>query len=676
MSDKELTSESMLVKMENLNQLLQLAGDVIIASSNLEFTYKKLQNLYYKGLPLDSDTLTQTRELTEITTSISSNLHHLVQAIRMVNLKDLIFRSRRTVRETTRKTSKRVNFVVEGEETTIDKVIVEALNDPIAHQLRNAVTHGIEGIKKREMLGKSDEGRIVLRAYKTESDVFVEIEDDGGGVDMELLREQAIQQGKLASNDPFSVEDALDFMCRPGVSTAADVSEVSGRGVGMDVVREDIEKLGGAIYLKTEKDKGSTFTFQLPLVSAVNILDTLVVCAGPHQFAFPITTVVATISLSQNQIHKNPDGLVIRYLDRFLPLFDMNKLLDPQCDHQRVNENNRFPVIIIEHKDRIALSVDSFEEPQKLVVNPFDGVIQVQGLSGTTILGGKKLGLIVDVPSLINRALGIKKDLSEIGGFSTSKLDTRSDDADFTEVGRSRREFIIEVEKLAGGLNEVVFALESEPENQDHMNRAFRLFHTTKGNLIMMGFPESGKTIHVVESILDRARCGQISVTAEVIDILMDGVSFIDELVRFSKSGQWKDRQSENILNQSRPLLPDREGSAIPDVKSSEAVLSFRSAFKVASYRKCGVPIYQAYLEFDPKMQPSFLVGCLIYKRFTEAGDVLGSLPTLDEIEQGLIEDKMKIVIASRVEATTLEKALKKLLGGHYGMTHLVFKQY
>ncbi len=673
MPEAGLTSESMLVKMENLNRLLQLAGDVIIASSNLEFTYKKLQHIYYKAQPLDSDILTQTRELTEITSSISSNLHHLVQAIRMVNLKDLIFRARRTVRETARKTNKRVNLVVEGEETTIDKVIAEALYDPIAHQLRNAVTHGIETVRRREALGKPPEGQVVLRARKTESEVFIEIEDDGAGVDMERLRAMALEMDLIGENDPFTPEDALDFMCRPGVSTAKDVSEVSGRGVGMDVVREDIEHLGGAIFLKTERNKGATMTFQLPLVSAVNILDTLVVGAGPHQFAFPINSVVATISLAKSKVHKNPDGRVIKYLDRFLPLYDLNLLLDPQSGLES-ERGNQLSIIIIEHKERIALIVDSFQDPQKLVVNPFDRVIQVQGLSGTTILGGKNLGLIIDVPSLINRAFGIKRDAGESPGFSTAKLKAGTDGA--AGSGGPRKEFIIEVEKLAGGLNEVVFSLESEPDNADHMNRAFRLFHTTKGNLIMMGFPDSGKTIHAVESILDRARCGQIEVSAEVIDVLMDGISFIEELVRCSKSGTWEDRVSENIMKQSRALLPEEGGGAAIDVDATEIEPGSDGAFRAAMHQKRGTPVYHAHVTFDPGFQPPFLVGCLIYKRFAEAGDVLAVLPSLDDIEKGLISDSMKLILASDVDRGELSSGLEKLLSEHYGLTSLELTTY
>ncbi len=178
----EESSESMLVRLDNLDQLLKVAGDVIIASSNLELTYKHMAALYNDRKQVDELTLNATKDLSTTTSLISEQLHHLVQVIRTVTFKDMGFRAQRTVREAARKTGKHVRFELIGEDVHIDKIIVEALHDPLLHQLRNAVTHGIEDSRSRIQLKKPEEGVIVLRAYKSETEVFIVVEDDGAGL--------------------------------------------------------------------------------------------------------------------------------------------------------------------------------------------------------------------------------------------------------------------------------------------------------------------------------------------------------------------------------------------------------------------------------------------------------------------------------------------------------------
>ncbi len=238
-------SENMLVRSEHLDKLLLLAGAVIVSSSNQSLAYRNLQALLSQKAPVDREVVENSRDLAETTTSISHDLHQLVQAIRTVSLKDFSFRARRLVRDLARKTGKRVRFEFEGEDTAVDKVIVEKLYDPISHQLRNALDHGIEDALSRTRSGKPEEGCIILRAYNTERETFVEIQDDGAGVDLEALRQKGIALGQIGPNDLFTEDDALRLMCMAGVSTARTISEVSGRGVGMDVVYSMITELGG-----------------------------------------------------------------------------------------------------------------------------------------------------------------------------------------------------------------------------------------------------------------------------------------------------------------------------------------------------------------------------------------------------------------------------------------------
>lgn len=690
----------MLVKLENLDHLLTLAGEVIITSSNLDITYKHLQQLFDKKNPVGRDTVDAAKDLASTSAIISSNLHHLVQAIRTVDLTDLSFRTRRLVRDIARKTGKRVRLEFEGESTTIDKTIVEKLYDPISHQLRNAIDHGIEDVLTRQRNGKPEEGVVRLRVYNTENETFIEIEDDGAGVDMNALRQKAIAKGIVQAEDPFTEDDALEVMCMAGVSTAAQVSEVSGRGVGMDVVRDQITGMGGMVTFNSRPGKGSSFTFRVPLISAVNILDALVVRSGKYFFAFPINSVVTTMSVPKGEIYTTLNkGEMVKYLDHLLPLHGLNYLLEKD---EAKDIGDTVPVLVIDHKGtNIALKISEFYSPQKLVIIPFNGALMVEGLSGTTILGGRKLGFIIDVPSLIGRASGrrgmraARKAAEAAGpaggekrpsGEGTPAEETAADadgaatqerkaaragqpEAPQEDAAAATREFIVEIEKLLPTLNESLFALESEPANGDYINKAFRLYHTIKGNFIMIGLAKGGATIHSVESVLDRVRSGKAPMSPEVMDILMDGVAYIEEVVRASAAGEWKDEASSAILEQSAKILPEEKAESRReiDVASEPVRLSHEAWFRSNHYKKRRIPSYLCYLEFDPGRQPAFLVACLIYKRFSEIGDVLATVPPLEDIEKGFMGGKMKILLSSTMAPDKLERSLVSLLTSHYG---------
>jgi len=677
--------ESMLVRLDNLDQLLKVAGDVIIASSNLELTYKHMAALYHEGKRVDERTLNATKDLSTTTGQISTRLHHLVQVIRTVTFKDMGFRAQRTVREAARKTGKHVRFQLIGEDVYIDKIIVEELHDPLLHQLRNAVTHGIEDVRTRAQLNKPDEGVVVLRAYKSETEVFIEVEDDGAGLDMEALQRQGEALGMLDAGQPLTEALALDLICRPGVSTADEVSQVSGRGVGMDVVREQIIRLGGSIQLKTERGKGASFTYRVPLVSAVNILDGLVIQAGGHYFAFPIINVVANLSYPPEEISTTMDhGRYIKYLGQMLPLHDLTRILEPERAAASLADDGEIHTIIIDYKgERLAMVINEFGAPCKLVIIPFENWITVQGLSGTTVLGGDQLGFIVDVPSLFQRIHGIKesqslvlsKGLKDALEPATTKAAVQTVATFSSSVGSDntkKQEYILEIEKTLSLLNETLFKLESDPQNPEIVNSTFRLFHTVKGNLLMMGLPKGGETIHAVESVLDHARSDEeLNISDEVMDIMMDGVSYAEEVVRNSKDGSWRDKTSEDILTQSKTLLPEKGAHRTDWLTLGEIKLSHESAYRATNHRRKGTVLYRCFVEIDPKAQPIFLAACLVYKRISETGDILGSTPTLDEIEHGATENKLKFLLASDWDPGKLEHNLKALLTRHYDVATL-----
>ena len=697
MSRTDHHSESMLVRGEELDRLLFLAGEVIIASSNQGLVYKNLQNLYTKKESVSDEILDASKDLAASNSLLSTDLHHLVQSIRTVDLKDMGFRARKLVRDLSRKTGKLINFEVIGEETTIDKAIIEKLYDPCSHQLRNAVDHGIEDAQARIRAGKPKEGHVILKAYNTEQETVIEITDDGAGIPMDALRRRGVKEGILDENDPITDEIALELMCTPGITTSESVSKISGRGVGMDVVRNSIDSLGGSFSFETDAGKGTTFTFRIPLASAVNIVDALVVRASENIYAFPISNVVASISLARDAISSAlGKGKMVKHLGTLLPLHGLNHLMEKQTGKIDVNDGDdeKIPILIIEHKaKRIALTVSEFLAPQKLVIIPFNESISVTGLIGSTILGGRKLGYIVDVPALIS--LAIDKDIKGVARKLKEKdvdekeaeeksVDHGSIEAEFTTTDVSltqtetsihvRQEFIVELEKIIPKLNEIAFALESDPSDNEKINTAFRLFHTIKGNLIMMGLPQGGETVHCIESVLDSIRSNQEEgISPEMMDIVMDGISYIEDVIRNMNAGTWEDKVSEDLLDRSAKLLPKQrfDQKEITDVESVDFRLTHESEYRALMYRKNNSQFYRIYIEFDSGAQPSFLVACLIYKRICDAGDVLGTVPILSDIEKGVMDGKIKFLFTSSYKRELLEKAFKDLFTKHFG-AHLV----
>ncbi len=704
--EKPGQSDSMLVRSQNLDQLLLLAGEVIIASSNLGLAYRNLQSLFDRHAPVNRENLEAVKDLATATADISSNLHHLVQAIRTVELKDMSFRLKRLVRDVARKTGKRIRFDVSGEETVVDKSIVDRLFDPIAHQLRNAIDHGIEDAAARVRAGKQEEGVIRLQMANTERDTLIEISDDGAGVNLEALHAKAIQRGLVSETDPFTEKEALEVMCQPGVSTAENITQFSGRGVGMDVVRSQLAELGGSLLFETRRGHGSTFTFKVPLVSAVNITDALVVEAAGTLYAFPITAVVTTMAVPAQEIKTSLQrGAMVRYLDHLVPLHDMHELLTGQRAPAR---DGMAAILIIEYKeDRVALAINEFLAPQKLVIIPIGETLPIPELAGATILGGRKLGFIMDVPALVSRAMGRagSRDMRSMvkaaaarsaGPAATAAAPTTGEPAraappaaalptderaetPATAADKSEnRDFLMEIERLVPTLNEALFALESDPGNAEHINSAFRLFHTIKGNFVMIGLAQGGTTVHSVESVLDWARSGQLAVSAEVMDLLMDGVSFIEEAVRRSIAGEWTDQVSQDLLDRSARFLPQKVDTRmeVADAATAEVTLCPESAYRAILHRKRHTPFYQCYLEFDAGRQPPGLVACLIYRRFCDLGDVLGAVPTLDDLEMGMAEGKFKLLFASPMAPVRIESILNGLLRPHYGVSTIKLTRF
>ena len=680
--------ESMVVRLSRLDKMLELAGEVIIVSSNLSALSHQIQ----PGVQVSDHLVEDAKDLAITSSRISSDLHNLVTDVRTVDMSDLFARFRRLARDTSRRLGKAVRFEVEGEEVTIDKKISEKIYDPVAHQIRNAIAHGIEDEETRKRAGKDAVGTVRVSVRNLENNTVIEVVDDGAGIDDEAVRRRIAENGLLDEKAAMVLQgDALyEYLFLPGFSTATYTSGTAGRGVGMDVVRSVMAEVNGETRIQTEKGKGSTFSFILPLVTAVNISDSLLVIAGSTTFAFPISSVVASMSVHVKDVTTTTGkGRSIQYLGRILPLFDLlavfgEQPLDPNDEELRV--------IIIEHKKRrVAYRVSDFMSPQKIVISEFDEGLRVPGLTGTATLSGRKLGMVVDLPELFAQTIGVDEERLVRNGVQEIVAEEPADEpatAPSPASGEASLDaeapgpdsvFLTEVGNMLKQLNHELLALE-ESKDRETADAIFRQMHSIKGNLTMYGADEPASVTHQLETLLERARRGELDLDENVFDALYDGTAYLEEVVDALSEG----RQAiapEKLLGELRTFRErfERQAAATVasvDVDVDQVQLDPTGEFYLSSRRRDGATVYQARIDFDPGDQPRFLVAYLILRRIQRVADVLGTLPHMAEIEAGLCDGGIVVLFSPRENADGLLDKLNASLRRYYGVTRFEAAQY
>ncbi|KTS78141.1 chemotaxis protein CheA [Pseudomonas oryzihabitans] len=333
---------------------------------------------------------------------VTADLQTSVMKTRMQPIKKVFGRFPRLVRDLARSLKKEINLELVGEETDLDKNLVEALADPLVHLVRNAVDHGIEGPAEREESGKSRAGRVVLSAEQEGDHILLSISDDGKGMDADLLRNKAVEKGLLDRDaaDRLTETECFNLIFAPGFSTKSEISDISGRGVGMDVVKTKISQLNGTLNVFSTKGQGSKIVIKVPLTLA--IMPTLMVMLGNQAFAFPLVNVneIFHLDLSRTNVVDGQEVVVVR--DKALPLFYLKRWLVPNAAH--VEQGEGHVVILSVGTQRIGFVVDQLVGQEEVVIKPLGKMLQgTPGMSGATITGDGRIALILDVPSMLKR---------------------------------------------------------------------------------------------------------------------------------------------------------------------------------------------------------------------------------------------------------------------------------
>ena len=336
---------------------------------------------------------------------ITGELQEGVMRIRMVPISQIFSRFPRLVRDLSKSLNKKINLVIEGEETELDKSVIEDLLDPIMHSVRNSVDHGIESAEERKAAGKPEEGMVLLKAANEGNMIVIEISDDGKGIDVEAVKQKAVDRGILNPNKILTDVEAFNLIFEPGFSTAQQITSISGRGVGLDVVRRSIDKLNGKVTVSSEKGKGTKFTIKLPLTLA--IIQGLLVRVGQEIYSIPITSVIESLRLKPDDIRMIDSNEVFNIRSDVISLLRLNRLFGLKSEEQ---QEYYFVVIVGTAEKKMGFMVDSLIGEEDVVIKPLrDQFTNSPGIAGASILGDGSVSLIIDVGQLLE--LGLKKEM-------------------------------------------------------------------------------------------------------------------------------------------------------------------------------------------------------------------------------------------------------------------------
>ena len=387
---KPIVNRTVRVDIEKLDVLMNLVSELIIAKNSLVSTSSQ------EGI-LTNNTFNEQIEYLE---SVTTNLHESVMKVRMVPIETVVQKFPKMIRDLSKKLDKKMQLFMSGEETELDRTVVDEIGDPLMHLLRNSADHGLESAEVRKERGKPEVGSIFLNAYQDGNNVIIEVRDDGNGIDVEAVKKKAIERGTITPEQAENMadKDVIGLLFLPSFSTSEKVTDVSGRGVGLDVVKSKIESLSGEVEVKTKLGEGSTFIIRLPLTLA--IIQALMVEVGGEKYAIPLGSIQTIEDVEPAEIKYVQAKEVINLRGTVIPLIRLNEVLDNEST-KKPDEN--LLVIIVKKGDKLAgLVVDELMGQQEIVIKSLGNYINKNKIiSGATILGDGEIALILDTNALL-----------------------------------------------------------------------------------------------------------------------------------------------------------------------------------------------------------------------------------------------------------------------------------
>ena len=394
--EKPVTKTETKNEQETVNKSFSLRVD----SSKVDLLINKMGEMVIQNAKLmqhaEQNANEDLEEVSEGMSALLEEIREAVMNIRMVQVKDSFVKFRRIVNDTAKKLGKDIEFIIEGGETELDKSVVEKLSDPLVHMLRNSIDHGVEMPDIREQKGKNPKGTVYLRAFPDSGSIIIEIEDDGAGINKDVVLRKAIENKVVSENARLTDKEIYKLIFEAGLSTAQEVSDISGRGVGMDVVKRNIEDLRGTIDVNSATNKGSKITIRLPLTLA--IIDGFLVQAGNTKYIIPLDLISECMELTDEYTTSIDGASTINVRGDVLPLLDIRSFYN-----EEIYENIRKNVVIVRYGNyKVGLQVDELYGSQQTVIKPLGDIFEnIPGISGGSILGTGEVALIFDIPKLL-----------------------------------------------------------------------------------------------------------------------------------------------------------------------------------------------------------------------------------------------------------------------------------
>jgi len=406
---KPVIEQTIRVDVTRLDDLMNLVGELVLGKNRLVSVAQKAEEKF------DGDDIVE--ELSGVAsqiTLVTTDLQMGVMKTRMVQVGKVFNKFPRVVRDISKELNKEVELIIEGAETELDKSVVEEINDPLVHIIRNAIDHGIEPKEKRLAAGKPPKGKIVLSAFHEGNYIIIKTTDDGGGMDPEVLKNKALEKGIITETEArqMTKEEAFGLIFKPGFSTAQTVSNISGRGVGMDVVKTNIEKLNGTIEVSSEINKGTTIMLKIPLTLA--IIQALLVKVTKEFFAIPLVSVVETVRINKDDIDKVENRDVLRLRDSIIPLVYLGDALGIGKNKKTIDSKEIYVVVVAVAEKKIGLVVDKLIGREEIVIKSLGHYLtNIKSISGATIMGDGSVTLILDIPSIVGEAANVETNIED-----------------------------------------------------------------------------------------------------------------------------------------------------------------------------------------------------------------------------------------------------------------------
>ncbi len=414
------------VDVKRLDHLMNLIGELVLGKNRLIKINDEVEERYEGEAFLE-----ELNQVVSIVSLVTTDLQIAVMKTRMLPIGKVFNKFPRMIRDLSRELNKKIELEITGEETELDKSIVEEIGDPLVHIIRNSCDHGIETPENRLAAGKTDTGTIQLKAYHEGNHIVIQIIDDGKGLDADMLKSKSMEKGIITEKeaDQMSEKEAFGLIFRPGFSTAAQVTSVSGRGVGMDVVKTNIEKLNGMIDIDSEVGQGTSMKLKIPLTLA--IIQALLVGVQEEYYAIPLASVLETVRISKDEIYTVESRSVMRLRDEVLSLVHIGDIFEVE----RVFDNSEHAYVVVLGlaESKIGLIVDSLIGQEEIVIKSLGEYLKgIEGIAGATIRGDGGVTLIVDVAALMQMAKSVKSSIGNEGGSKEGKSGAKNKPSDYT----------------------------------------------------------------------------------------------------------------------------------------------------------------------------------------------------------------------------------------------------